>query len=102
MSARAELEQATRRLEELSHRIAQAVDRPASEIEELARQASDLSAAVVEIIPRAIAEAEADARGDVPRIGDPAPGAPADADDDPQVDAPGAFVPDGLSEDEPA
>ena len=72
MSARSELEQATRRLEELSHRIAQAVDRPAAEIEELARQASDLSAAVVEIIPRAIAEAEAEARADVPRIGDPA------------------------------
>ena len=101
MSARSELEQATRRLEELSQRIADAVDRPATEIEELARQASDLSAAVVEIIPRAIAEAEADARGDVPRIGDPAPGAPAD-DDGPQSDAPGAFVPDGLSEDEPA
>lgn len=102
MSARAELEQATRRLEELSQRIAQAVDRPANEIEELARQASDLSAAVVEIIPRAIAEAEADARGDVPRIGDPAPGAPAGEGNGPQADAPGAFVPDGLSEDEPA
>lgn len=92
MSARAELEQATRRLEELSQRIAQAVNRPAAEIEELARQASDLSAAVVEIIPRAIAEAEAEARGDVPRIGDPAPA----------TDPRGAFVPDGLSEDEPA
>ncbi|MFM9018558.1 MAG: hypothetical protein ACKORG_03845 [Actinomycetota bacterium] len=89
MSAREELELATRRLEELSQRIAQAVNRPAAEIEELARQASDLSAAVVEIIPRAIAEAEAEARGDVPRIGDPAPEEP-------------AFVPDGLSEDEPA
>ena len=92
MSAREELERATRRLEELSHRIAQAVDRPAAEIEELARQASDLSAAVVEIIPRAIAEAEAEARGDVPRIGDPAT----------EVAAAEAFVPDGLSEDEPA
>ena len=102
MSARTELEQATRRLDELSQRIAQAVDRPATEIEELARQASDLSAAVVEIIPRAIAEAESDARGDVPRIGDPAPGAPADGGDGPQSDPSGAFVPDGLSEDEPA
>lgn len=72
MSAREELARATQRLEELSQRIAQAAGRPASEIEELARQASDLSAAVVEIIPRAIAEAEADARADVPRIGDPA------------------------------
>jgi hypothetical protein len=33
-----------------------------SRFEELTRQASDLSAAVVEIIPRAIAEAEAEAR----------------------------------------
>ena len=57
MSAREELERATRRLEELAQRIADAVGRPANEIEELARQASDLSAAVVEIIPRAIAEA---------------------------------------------
>lgn len=72
MSAREELARATQRLEELSQRIAQAVGRPASEIEELARQASDLSATVVEIIPRAIAEAEEEARGDVPRIGDPA------------------------------
>lgn len=87
MSAREELEAATRRLEELSQRIADAVDRPVHEIEELARQASDLSAAVVEIIPRAIAEAEAEVRGDVPRIGDPAEE---------------VVVPDGLSEDQPA
>jgi hypothetical protein len=64
MTAREELERATRRLQELAGRIEDAADRPAPEIEELARQASDLSAAVVEIIPRAIAEAEADARGD--------------------------------------
>ena len=63
MTARDELEGATRRLEELARRIADAADRPAGEVEELARQASDLSAAVVEIIPRAIAEAEA--RGDL-------------------------------------
>jgi len=87
MSAREELERATRRLEELAQRIADAAGRPASELEELARQASDLSAAVAGIIPRAIAEAEEEARRDVPRIGDPA---------EP------AFVPDGLSEDEPA
>ncbi len=87
MSAREDLEQATRRLEELSQRIAEAGDRPVAEIEELARQASDLSAAVVDIIPRAIAEAEAAARVDVPRIGDPAAE---------------AVVPDGLSEDQPA
>lgn len=75
MSAREELERATQRLEELANRIGEAVDRPAAEIEELARQAADLSAAVAEIIPRAIAEAEADVRGDdVPRIGDPAGG----------------------------
>ena len=57
MSAREELERATRRLEELAQRIADAAGRPASEVEELARQASDLSAAVAGIIPRAIAEA---------------------------------------------
>ena len=73
MSAREELARATQRLEELARRISDAVDRPAAEVEELARQAADLSAAVAEIIPRAIAEAEAQARGDdVPRIGDPA------------------------------
>lgn len=73
MSAREELERATQRLEELAMRITDAADRPAAEIEELARQAADLSAAVAEIIPRAIAEAEAAARDDdVPRIGDPA------------------------------
>ena len=94
MSAREELKRATRRLEELAQRIADAVGRPANEIEELARQASDLSAAVVEIIPRAIAEAEEEARGDVPRIGDPAdPGTAS-------VEA--AVAADGLSEDQPA
>ncbi len=73
MSARGELERATQRLEELAQRISDAVERPASEIEELACQAADLSSAVAEIIPRAIAEAEAAARDDdVPRIGDPA------------------------------
>ena len=77
MSAREELWRATRRLEELAQRISDAIDRPAAEIEELARQAADLSAAVAQIIPRAIAEAEA--RGDdVPRIGDPA-GSPTQA-----------------------
>ena len=90
MGARDELERATRRLEELARCIADAADRPVAEIEELARQASDLSAAVVEIIPRAIVEAEAEARGDVPRIGDPAE--PVQA----------AVVPDGQSEDQPA
>lgn len=84
MGAREELEAATRRLEELAQRIADASGRPASEIEELAVQASELSSAVVDIIPRAIAEAEEEARADVPRIGDP------------------ATAPDGLSEDEPA
>jgi len=87
VSAREELEHATRRLEALAQRIAEAVDLPAAELEELARQAADLSAAVVEIIPRAIAEAEAEARGDVTPVGDPAAE---------------ALVPDGLSEDEPA
>lgn len=73
MSAREELARATQRLEELARRISEAIDRPAAEVEELARQAADLSAAVAEIIPRAIAEAEAQARrDDVPRIGDPA------------------------------
>lgn len=73
MSAREELARATQRLEELARRISGAIDRPAAEVEELARQAADLSAAVAEIIPRAIAEAEAQARrDDVPRIGDPA------------------------------
>ncbi|MBL6633585.1 MAG: hypothetical protein ISP32_04215 [Thermoleophilia bacterium] len=79
MSAREELSRATQRLEELAQRISDAIDRPAAEIEELARQAADLSAAVAQIIPRAIAEAEAGARGDdVPRIGDPA-GSPTQA-----------------------
>ena len=66
MTAREDLEGATRRLQELAERIEQAADRPAWEIEELTRQASDLSAAVVEMIPRAIAEAEDEARGDSP------------------------------------
>lgn len=79
MSAREELARATQRLEQLAQRITDATDRPAAEIEELARQAADLSAAVAQIIPRAIAEAESEARGDgVPRIGDPA-GTPAPA-----------------------
>lgn len=96
MGARQDLDAATRRLEELAQRIADAADRPVAEIEELARQASDLSAAVVDIIPRAIAEAEEEARGDVPRIGDPAPAE--------QAPAPGGAtaVPDGLAEDQPA
>jgi len=85
MTAREELEGATRRLRELALRIEQAADRPAHEIEELARQASDLAAAVVEIIPRAIAEAEAEARpgGSTeadPGAVDPLSGAPAGAD----------------------
>lgn len=66
MSALDDLAGATARLEELAHRIQDAAGRPQPEIEELARQASDLSAAVADLIPRAIAEAEAAARGGDP------------------------------------
>lgn len=65
MTARQELERATARLEELAVRIRDVAGRPGGAVEELAQQASDLSAAVAEMIPRAIAEAEAEARGAV-------------------------------------
>lgn len=64
MTAREDLQNATSRLQELAARIGDASDRPVADIEDLARQASDLSAEVVEIIPRAIAEAEVDVRAD--------------------------------------
>ena len=66
VTARQELERATARLEELAVRIREAAGRPGGGVEELAQQASDLSAAVAEMIPRAIAEAEAEARGEAP------------------------------------
>ena len=71
MSARDELAQATARLEILAVRIREAANTPRAGIEELAQQASDLSSAVAEMIPRAIAEAEAEARaGSAPRAPD--------------------------------
>ncbi len=71
MSARDELAQATARLENLAVRIREAANTPRAGVEELAQQASDLSSAVAEMIPRAIAEAEADARaGSAPRAPD--------------------------------
>lgn len=82
MTAREELTRATARLEEIAGRISSAAGRPAPEVEELARQAFEISAAVVEIIPRAIAEAEEAARGEA-RAGE-------------------RVVPDGLPEDQPA
>ncbi len=71
MSARDELAQATARLESLAVRIREAANTPRAGVEELAQQASDLSSAVAEMIPRAIAEAEAEARaGSAPRAPD--------------------------------
>jgi hypothetical protein len=70
-TARQDLERATARLEELSVRIREAAGRPGGAVEELAQQASHLSAAVAEMIPRAIAEAEAEARGQVETAPDP-------------------------------
>lgn len=64
MSALGDLARATARLEELADRIRDAAGRPQPEIEDLSRQASDVSAAVADLIPRAIAEAEAAARGE--------------------------------------
>ncbi|GEM_PF-4221251 len=64
MSALEDLGRATARLQELADRIRDAAGHPQPEIEELARQASDVSAAVADLIPRAIAEAEAAARSE--------------------------------------
>ena len=89
MSALDDLARATARLEELAHRIEDAVGRPQPEIEELARQASDLSAAVADLIPRAIAEAEAAARG----ADAPAPQAADGSDGDTVVVVPGGTDP---------
>jgi len=47
-------------------RIREAGGQPQAAVQELAQQASDLSAEAAEIIPRAIAEAEADVRTDAP------------------------------------
>ncbi|MSO44745.1 MAG: hypothetical protein EXQ74_05505 [Thermoleophilia bacterium] len=63
MTARADLVRATVQLGELARLIGEATDRPVTEVEKLARQAAEISAAVMEIIPRAIAEAEDEARG---------------------------------------
>jgi len=62
-SARDQLARVTARLEELAVRIREAGGQPQAAVQELAQQASDLSAEAAELIPRAIAEAEADARG---------------------------------------
>lgn len=70
MTARDELVRATARLEELSVRIRAVAGQPGGAVEELAQQASDLSAAVAEMIPRAIAEAEAEARGESAAAGE--------------------------------
>ena len=48
----------------------QELERATARLEELAQQASDLSAAVAEMIPRAIAEAEAEARGESAAAGE--------------------------------
>ncbi len=66
MTVREDLERATARLEYLAVRIREVVARSGAGVEELAQQASDLSAAVAEMIPRAVAEAEAEARGETP------------------------------------
>jgi DNA-binding ferritin-like protein len=63
-SARDQLARVTARLEELAVRIREVGGQPQAAVQELAQQASDLSAEAAELIPRAIAEAEADARGD--------------------------------------
>ena len=63
-SARDQLARVTARLEELAVRIREAGGQPQAAVQELAQQASDLSAEAAELIPPAIAEAEADARGD--------------------------------------
>jgi len=63
-SARDQLARVTARLEELAVRIREAGGQPQAAVQELAQQASDLSSEAAELIPRAIAEAEADVRGD--------------------------------------
>jgi hypothetical protein len=63
-SARDQLARVTARLEELSVRIREAGGQPQAAVQELAQQASDLSAEAADLIPRAIAEAEADVRND--------------------------------------
>ena len=68
-SARDQLARVTARLEELAVRIREAGGQPQAAVQELARQASDLSAEAAELIPRAIAEAEADVRPDDPDAG---------------------------------
>jgi len=63
-SARDQLACVTARLEELAVRIREASGQPQAAVQELAQQASDLSAEAAELIPQAIAEAEADVRSD--------------------------------------
>ncbi len=70
-TARQQLERVTARLEELAVRIREAGGQPQAAVQELAEQASDLSAQAAEIIPRAIAEAEAEARGETLASGEP-------------------------------
>lgn len=80
-SARSQLARVTTRLEELAVRIREAGGQPQAAVQELAQQASDLSAEAAELIPQAIAEAEAEARGDgapePPSPGGTTPDAPA-------------------------